>query len=1449
MCKKNDENNDSSNNNNEVKGNTKNPEWDANIFSQLWFAWAGSLFKRATELRKENSALEQEDLLPLPSIDLGKNIAPVFEDYWVKQQQEHEEEDQSKNKKKSKPPTITSTMKIILGKRFIFAGVVKAINSSLQFAFPLLLSEILRYIEDIQNNNIPSDSDLYTKYRGYWLSAILFVAMGVKAVTENYYFSAVYRAGYHARVALTISVYNKALRLSSAERHGTTLGELINLMQVDASKIEMFVPQFHVLWDGLFQIIGYMTILYTLIGWPCFAGLFIMLLAGPVQAYIMKQLFAQNRKLVKYTDDRVKITNEAVQGIRCVKMYTWEESFHRVIGLSRNSELNFLRTIAYYRGASRAYMGALPNIVAVVSFVVYALVVVAAKGEEISASTLFAALVAFGQLRFPLLFYPLSLAQLAQAMVSAKRVEDFLRLKEVRKEGVGTAAAATNDDDDNKKGGGKYDRNNESLKTGEIVLEDVTVYWGDPDVPLPKRDEDDISIRDDSSVNLNNSRHSKSSIKKQVDVTDIEVVSTASGGEVRYPKAILQDISVRIQPNELCAVIGRVGSGKTTFCSAILNEAVIGRGSSVGLKGSVAYAAQSPWILNATIRDNIIFGCPFDREKYETIIAACQLTHDLSILDAGDQTEIGEKGINLSGGQKQRVSLARAAYSDADIMILDDPLSALDPEVGKKLFEECILTLMKGKTRLMVTNQSQCLPSCDSVVALGKKGRVVEQGTYEDLSNKQHGEVQKLLEELKSKKKENTDNSDSAEASKDEKKKIDGATATLSRKSSKTPSATTTPATDKKKEDQLVTKEERNKGAVSHHVYKKYVLAGGGFSFFAPLLVLFVVCTANDFVNTYWISLWTADANYQKYSRAFYLGLYALFSVTQGIFTFYRSFILARFGVRASQKLHDSLLSSILRAPMSFFDTTPTGRILSRFSKDLYSIDLELTDCIDFVISCTLTVLTSLVTIVFVTPLFGIAIIPLLWIYIRALNYFRNVSRETKRLDSISRSPVFAHFSETLGGLGTIRAYDQASRFTSEFESKVDVNTQAYYNNKTADRWLSVRLDFLGAVIVGLAGVFACQVAISGSLASATASNTNFASYAGLSLSYSISLTGLLNWVVRSFAQMEAAMNSAERILYYTEEIAQEAPAKSDDMTKELQAPLTNTKLDSKGDIVIPPPPPYSVAMTNMGGQIETPDSNWPSKGEIVLNDLKMRYRPENPLVLKGLNVTFTGGSRIGVVGRTGSGKSSLLLVLMRIVEPALPKEDDKYTAPITVDGVDVLRIGLTDLRSKIAIIPQNPVLFSGTIRSNMDPFDEHNDEAIWDALEGCSMKETIEDMPDLLQSKVAEYGENLSQGQRQLLCLGRALLKNCRILLLDEATSSVDYETDKDIQRTLREAFTSCTVLTIAHRVNTIMDSDKILVMDDGRMAEYASPKELLANESSAFADIVRHSQEQTNE
>lgn len=562
----------------------KGGEEGAFLLSRLLFLWMRPLFRHANSLAKEKKALEPDDLPKLPFFDMGEQINQVFSKRW-------------QEKKK-----LWTSIFAVLGNRFIIAGGIKVINTGLQFSFPLILNAILKFIEDRQSGAITDDDPWDQRYRGYWLSAVFFVVLSTKAVTESAYFHRINRCAFQARVAVSGAVYGKSLKLANAERQSTTLGELVNLMQVDATKIEMFVPQMHVLWDGLLQICGYMTILYTLIGWPCFAGLVVMVITTPIQGFVVKKLFGLNRSMVQYTDERVRTTNEALQGIQSVKMFAWEPNFGKMVNKSRHEELSILRRVAYLRGFSRAFISALPGLVAATSFVVYALAF-----TNISPSILFSALVAFDQLRFPLLFYPLAFANFAQASVSAGRLQRFLEMSEI---------------DDMKIGSGSYERDEKSSQ-GNIVLENATVYWSNPNIPL-----------DDST------QHSK---KSDTSDEDDEV------GSVRYPKPILKNISFSVDTGKLCAVVGRVASGKSTLASAILNEALLESGT-IKLRGKTAYVAQSPWILNASLRDNILFGQPYDKERYETVIEVAQLKHDLSMLDNGDLTEIGEKGINLSGG-------------------------------------------------------------------------------------------------------------------------------------------------------------------------------------------------------------------------------------------------------------------------------------------------------------------------------------------------------------------------------------------------------------------------------------------------------------------------------------------------------------------------------------------------------------------------------------------------------------------------------------------------------------------------------------------------------------------------------------------------------------------------------------------------------------------------------
>lgn len=1338
----------------------------AGCLSTVLFLWIIPLFGDANRKTAVGDAIGQEDLCELPRTDASEHLQPTFSSAWAK----YLKIAWSRNPDAAELPVaernwvLRKVAAVVLGRSvLVTAGLVKLLNSTLQFSFPLLLNGILRYLEEGGFFGAYKDAT----WPGILLAVLLASVMAVKAVTENNYFHMVYRGGWKLRSSITTAVYDKALRLSAASRQQKSIGQIVNLMQIDASKLEMFVGQLHVFWDGIYQIVGYMALLIHFIGASAIVGLVLMILAMPVQGKIMKRLFKLNASMVKITDSRVKLTNECLQGIQGVKMYGWEESFIRVIGSFRKQEHSQLTRIAYLRAFSRAYMGAVPAFVAAISMVTYAF-----TGGNINASILFTALTTFGQLRFPLMFYPMALAQYVQAKVSLTRVSEFLIMDEV---------SATQPE------GGNTSNGASSPET-PIVLRDLTVAWG-----VGKRAEEEA--KDDAS--------------KQAPATETK----ADPEQTRcISDPVLKSVNLTVARGELVAIVGAVGSGKSSLCNALLNEMHVVDGS-VAVSGSIAYSAQTAWILNASIEDNITFGTPVDRERYRATIRACQLTHDMEILEDGDQTMIGERGINLSGGQKQRVSVARAAYSNRDIIIFDDPMSALDPEVAHALFRECIKGMLAGKTRILVTNSVDILSECDRIVVLDSNmegdsiGRIREQGTFDELV--QAGlDFANLIEELGADEAEGSAAAAAGESedvqrqqqtgneTKNDAKARDGRASSevqitsRSHGSASRDSRTGSELSDKKGKKtpkKLMNEEERNRGAVKCSIYFSYLIASGGFCWFAFVYFWFIVREASQVFNTAWIGVWTADHTYENQTMLFYTMGLIVIAFVSAFFAFLRSALLALLAVRASSSMHDKLLRSVLKAPTaSFFDVTPTGRIISRFSKDINTMDEQLGNFLDFFLFCSLYVLFTFGAIIFATPWFAAAALPILFIYIYTINYFRPVYRESKRLESVARSPVYAHFSETLGGLITIRAFKDADRFIKSNMKLVDESIRSYYVMKSADRWLSLRLELIGCVVCFLAAL----------LAVLHGRSSSYASIAGVSLTYAISVTGLLNWTVRSFVQVEAGMNCVERVLFYTNHIPHESE--------------TGTE----------------------------PPADWPRTGDVEIRNLNMRYRKDTQLVLKDVSFTVKSGHRIGLVGRTGSGKSSLMLAIMRLVEPEVG-DAGNATGPIMIDGLDTMSVPLSSLRKQVGIIPQNPTLFSGTVRSNLDPFNEKEDAELWRCLELCELKSQVVTMGGL-DGAVSEYGENMSQGQRQLLCLGRALLMNCRVLLLDEATSSIDLQTDAIVQRTIRENFTDCTILTIAHRLETVIDNDKILVLDDGRVMEYDEPYALLQNQDSLFASIV---------
>uniref|UniRef100_A0A8B9U939 Cystic fibrosis transmembrane conductance regulator n=1 Tax=Anas zonorhyncha TaxID=75864 RepID=A0A8B9U939_9AVES len=868
----------------------------------------------------------------------------------------------------------------------------------------------------------------------------------------------------------------------------------------------------------------------------------------------------------------------------------------------------------------------------------------------------------------------------------------------------------------------------------------------------------------------------------------------------------LQQLSFTVRRGELLAVIGPVGAGKSSLLSAVLGELPKDKGL-INVTGRIAYVSQQPWVFSGTVRSNILFDKEYEKEKYEKVLKVCALKKDLELLADGDLTVIGDRGATLSGGQKARVNLARAVYQDADIYLLDDPLSAVDAEVGRHLFEKCICQALHQKISVLVTHQLQYLRAATQILIL-KDGKMVGKGTYSEFlrSGIDFASLLKKDEEAEQPSVPGTPNLKASRSRTFSESSVwsqDSSVHSMKDGAVEPPPAENALA--------AVPEESRSEGKINFKVYRKYFTAGANyfvifililFNILAQLNILMNICgMANHQEKLNVTTNGNNGANETEHlDLTFYLGIYAGLTVATILFGIIRSLLVFQVLVNSGQTLHNKMFQAILKAPVLFFDRNPIGRILNRFSKDIGHLDdlLPLT-FLDFV-QTLLQIFGVVAVAVAVIPWILIPLIPLFILFIFLRRYFLDTSRDIKRLESTTRSPVFSHLSSSLQGLWTIRALKAEERFQKLFDAHQDLHSEAWFLFLTTSRWFAVRLDAICAIFV--------VVVAFGSLLLAKTLN---AGQVGLALSYAITLMGTFQWGVRQSAEVENLMISVERVMEYTD--------------LEREAPWETNKH----------PPP-----------------EWPSQGMIAFENVNFTYSLDGPLVLRHLSVVIkpkekqsllhtsesqaVGNSLwclyVGIVGRTGAGKSSLIAALFRLAEPEGRIWIDKYLTS---------ELGLHDLRKKISIIPQEPVLFTGTMRKNLDPFNEYTDEDLWNALEEVQLKEVVEDLPNKMETQLAESGSNFSVGQRQLVCLARAVLKKNRILIIDEATANVDPRTDEFIQKTIREKFAQCTVLTIAHRLNTIIDSDRIMVLEAGRLKEYGEPYILLQEKDGLFYKMVQ--------
>ncbi|KAL4888888.1 P-loop containing nucleoside triphosphate hydrolase protein [Aspergillus ambiguus] len=1112
------------------------------------------------------------------------------------------------------------------------------------------------------------------------------------------------------------------------EGSGWSNGRVIALMSIDVDRINLACGMFHMIWTAPISIVVTLVLLIVNIGYSCLSGYALLVFGLPFLTYAVRFLVKRRRNINKLTDQRVSLTQEILQGVRFVKFFGWESSFLQRLEEIRQREIRSIQTLLAVRNAILCVSMSIPVFASMLAFITYAL-----SKHDLDPAPIFSSLALFNSLRMPLNMLPMVIGQVTDAWTALNRIQEFLLAEEQ-----------------------KEDINCDESMANAISLEHAAFTWEQN--PLGNASENRTAPQ----------QLSRSKPK------------TTEGIQGPTEPFRLTDLSLEIGRNELVAVIGTVGSGKSSLLSALAGEMRLTEGCA-RRSTTRAFCSQYAWIQNTSVRNNILFGKDYDKTWYEQVIDACALKPDLENLPDGDETEIGERGITVSGGQKQRLNIARAIYFNAELVLLDDPLSAVDAHVGRHIMEKAICGLLKDRCRILATHQLHVLHRCDRIVIMDE-GRIHSVGTFDDLMRDDEL-FQRLLSTARQ------------EDSKDELLPRDRTGAIVEEeKSADHDSDEATvfqPQIASKSAGTLMQQEERATASVGWEVWWAYIKASGSSLNAIVILLLLGLANVGNIWTSLWLSYWTSN-KYPSLSTGQYIGIYAGLGASVVILMFAFSTYMTTCSTNSSKTMLQLAMTRVLRAPMSFFDTTPLGRITNRFSKDIQVMDNELSDAMRMY-TLTMTMIISIIILIIVFyHYFAIALAPLILLFLMASNYYRASARELKRHEAVLRSTVYARFSEAITGTACIRAYGVENQFESSIRTSIDTMNGAYFLTFSNQRWLSVRLDAVAVMLVFVTGVLVVTSRFDVS-----------PSISGLVLSYILAIAQMLQFTVRQLAEVENDMNATERLHYYGKELEEEAPLHLD-------------------------PVPAS----------------WPETGQITFDNVQMRYREGLPLVLKGLTLDVKGGERIGIVGRTGAGKSSIMSALFRLTELS--------SGTIQIDGVDIARIGLHDLRRRLAIIPQDPTLFRGTIRSNLDPFNEHNDLELWSALRqsylidspGSSDGDSDAMTPDSsvgielrarqlrtklsLDTSVDEEGLSFSLGQRQLMALARALVRDARIIICDEATSSVDFETDQKIQNAMSQGFQGKTVLCIAHRLRTILNYDRICVMDQGRIAEIDTPLQL---------------------
>ncbi|KAL4218281.1 Multidrug resistance-associated protein 1 [Mactra antiquata] len=1338
----------------------------ASFLQRIFFVWFNGFMSTGAE-----KTIEEDDMCDMMPEDQTENKLPVLEQTWKAEQKKLE------SKGSASASAEVDLFKVLVKSNWaslLTANVLKFIVLIPQQCNPLVTGLLVGFAYDMDQ----------PMWKGYVYVLAGFLCISINRILNCYLHFLGRNTGLGINACLKNFVFKKAMRLSNKARSESTAGEISNMLSNDCNQVQVFMAHLFWSWCVVLEFCISFTIVYSTVSYAAFAGIAVLLVVMPLNAYMAKKGHNTHLAKVEKRDERSKLMTEILNGIKILKLYAWEMAFGDRILDIRKEEINILRKQRLFSIIGTICWCIAPFLMGFLTFVLYVYI---SPDHMLTPTKAFQSLATFGALTHTFNAMPHVLFHILRSLVSIKRIQKFLNSEELDDSAVSHEKA-----DD------------------AITIEKGTFSWDEKLGPC------------------------------------------------------LKDINVSIPKGSLTAIVGSVGSGKSSLLSAMLGEMEKDEGK-VNIDGHVAYVSQQAWIYNETIKNNILFSNDYHENTYNDVIDACCLQRDLDILVARDETEIGEKGINLSGGQKQRVNIARAVYFNSDIYLLDDPLSAVDVHVGKGIFEKVIGEngLLQNKTRILVTHGISWLPRVDKILCM-EDGRITESGTYNELMAN-GGDFAKFIQ--KHKKDGNTSDSsddeenivsvtetmkmpnpkdldvniiedllncqptspvihdctelgygfptEAAEIKKTIGNKVYGRSISRSfaiEKEKKTDSPKPTKKLKRKTTDdkfklnekrikleegkcsdgKIIEDDELETGEVQMKYIVPYLKSIG---YIVCLLVLTFVSMEQicDNAKGFWIKEWTgdeslnnvtmaaSDSELRAETNAYYIRFYLVIGVFHCISVLTRELLLSYGVLRGAWIMHENMLKNILRGPMTFFDSNPVGRIVNRFSSDLEPLDGGISHHLMITLDCIYGFIAVFVVMLTTIPKFFILVLPLVYLCHGLKKQFVPVRRQLARITSKQRSPFYSHFSECLNGVHVIRAYDMTEKLTQQSAEKYSALNRSEYHIRVMDFWLSMRFCVMNTLCFTVCGFLALT-------------NREYlgAATVGLIISYVLSLGDSMESIVRMFGELEHNVVCVERIVQFTE--------------KAQEAPLHTSVI---------------------------PDKSWPAHGKVDIENYSMRYKDNDPLVLQDISVDIKPGEKIGIVGKTGAGKSSLTLGLFRLVEPA----DGK----IVIDKHDISDLGVFDLRSNLIILPQDPTLFCGTLRSNLDPFNVCTDEEIYEALKHAHLKSFIDTLPDKLKYDCGEGGKNLSVGQRQLICLARALLRKSHVLVLDEATAAVDMETDTLIQGTIKNEFKHCTVLTIAHRLNTIIDYDRILVLDHGKVIEFDSPNVLLEDKSTVFYSMAK--------